>query len=120
MRDYTNKLLEMIDEGLLDARTVALACMNYMSEDEVEDMAKANEFLEEPEEEEEELSEPHDCILNAGPTIDNLEPYGAFKTKEEAILFAKSALEFWCFTEVVYMPEDDDDINEVVWRSWEE
>ena len=49
MRDVTNKILEMIDKGLLDARTVALACMKYMSEDDVEDMAKANEFLEEEE-----------------------------------------------------------------------
>ena len=48
MRDCTNKLLEMIDEGLLDARTVVSACLKYMSEDEVEDIARMNEFLEEP------------------------------------------------------------------------
>jgi hypothetical protein len=51
-REITNKLLEMVDEGLLNARTLALACLKYMSEDEVEDMARANEFLEEEEEDE--------------------------------------------------------------------
>ena len=53
-REITNKLLEMVDEGILDARTLALACLKYMSEDEVEDMAKANEFLEDEEDEEDE------------------------------------------------------------------
>lgn len=117
MRDYTNKLLEMIDEGLLDARTVALACMNYMSEDEVEDMTKANEFLEEPEEEEEE-SYPY--IINVGMEKDNLQPYLAAPTEDKGIIEAKIALKFYTYAEVVYMPEDDIDTNEVVWRSWED
>ena len=39
MRDATNKILEMIDEGLLDARAVAQMCLKYMSEDAVADMA---------------------------------------------------------------------------------
>ena len=115
MRDCTNKLLEMIDEGLLDARTVALACMNYMSEDEVEDMAKANEFLEEPEEEE----ETHPYIINAGDSLDDLFPYLACKSEDKAIALCKTN-KFYKYMEVVYMPEDDDDINEVVWRSWED
>lgn len=46
-REATNKLLEMIKEGLLDRDTVILACVNYMSEDEVADMCHANEFIEE-------------------------------------------------------------------------
>jgi hypothetical protein len=120
-REITNKLLEMVDEGMLDARTLALACLKYMSEDEVKDMAHANEFLEEEEDEEdvEPDSEGHEWILNAGPSKDNLAPYCAFPTKEEAISAARNALNFWNFTEVVYMPEDDPDTNDVVWRSWE-
>lgn len=122
-RETTNRLLEMVDEGVLDARTLALACLKYMREDDVEDMAVANEFLayeEELEEAEEAEPEGHyDWILNAGPSKDNLAPYCAFPTKEEAIKSAKNALNFWNFTEVVYMPEDDVDTNEVVWRSWE-
>ena len=53
-RKVTNKLLELIEEGVLDAQTVLEACLSYMSEDDVADMAHANELLEEEEEEEEE------------------------------------------------------------------
>lgn len=54
--EYTNKLLEMIEEGLLDKDTVILACVGYMSEAEVQDMMQCNEFIldEESEEENEE------------------------------------------------------------------
>ena len=52
-RKFTNKLLEMVEEGLLDKDTVILACVKYMSEDEVADMMHANEFLYEEEEEDE-------------------------------------------------------------------
>lgn len=45
-RKYTNKLLEMIDEGLLDKDNVIMACIKYMSEDEVKDMMEMNEFIE--------------------------------------------------------------------------
>lgn len=46
-REYTNKLLEMVEEGLLDKDTVIMACVKYMSEDQVRDMMEANEFLDE-------------------------------------------------------------------------
>ena len=48
-REITNKILEMIDEGLLNPRDVVLMCLKWMSEDEVTEMAKANELLEEEE-----------------------------------------------------------------------
>lgn len=51
-REYTNKLLEMLDEGILDKDMVIMACVKYMSEDDVRDMMHANEFLIEEEEEE--------------------------------------------------------------------
>ena len=44
-RQATNKILELIEEGLLDKDTVIMACLKYMSEDEVADMAHANEFF---------------------------------------------------------------------------
>ena len=44
-RKYTNTLLDMVDEGLLDKDTVILACVKYMSEDEVKDMMECNEFI---------------------------------------------------------------------------
>ena len=52
-RKFTNKLLEMVEEGLLDKDTVILACVKYMSEDDVADMMHANEFLYQEEEEDE-------------------------------------------------------------------
>lgn len=53
-RRTTNKLLEMIDEGALDPQVVVEACLNYMSEADVTDMAYSNELLEDEEDEEEE------------------------------------------------------------------
>ena len=48
-REYTCKLLEMVEHGLLDRDTVIMACVKYMSEDEVADMMRANDILEEEE-----------------------------------------------------------------------
>ena len=45
MRDATNKILEMIEDGLLDKDQVIMACLKYMSEDDVADMAHVNEFF---------------------------------------------------------------------------
>lgn len=36
-RKYTKKLLEMIEEGLLDKDAVIMACVKYMSEDDEQD-----------------------------------------------------------------------------------
>jgi hypothetical protein len=52
-REYTNKLLEMIEEGLLDRDMVIMACVKYMSEDDVKDMMHCNEMLLDEDEEEE-------------------------------------------------------------------
>ena len=45
MREATNRILELVEEGMLDRDTVIMACLKYMSEDEVADMAHANEFF---------------------------------------------------------------------------
>ncbi len=50
-RRATTKLLEMVDEGLLDRDTVIMACVKYMSEDEVADMMHLNAFDEDEDEE---------------------------------------------------------------------
>jgi hypothetical protein len=58
MREATNRILELVEEGLLDRDAVIMACLKYMSEDDVADMAHANEFfLDEDEDEEDEDSE---------------------------------------------------------------
>ena len=40
MRVATNKILEMIDEQILDPMDVLKSCLDYMSDDDVEDMAE--------------------------------------------------------------------------------
>jgi hypothetical protein len=52
-RKVTTQLLEMIEDGILDPQTVLEACLSYMSEADVADMAHRNEFLGEEEEEDE-------------------------------------------------------------------
>lgn len=59
-REYTNKLLEMVEEGLLDKDMVIMACVKYMSEDDVRGMMEANEFLEHEDEDEEGFSRDND------------------------------------------------------------
>ena len=53
-REYTNKLLEMVEQGLLDRDNVIMACVKYMSEDDVRDMMECNEFINEEDEESDE------------------------------------------------------------------
>jgi hypothetical protein len=43
-RRYTNKLLEMLEDGMIDKDVVIMACLKYMSEDEVQDMVEHNGF----------------------------------------------------------------------------
>ena len=53
MKKTTKKvleLLELVEDGVLSYGDLATAALNYMSEDEVKDMAQANELL--PEESE--------------------------------------------------------------------
>lgn len=51
-REYTSKLLDMIEDGLLDRDTVIMACIKYMSESDVQDMMEINEFIDEQDEDE--------------------------------------------------------------------
>lgn len=51
-REYTEKLLEMIEEETLDKDLVIMAFAKYMSEDDVKDMMEVNEFISEDEDDE--------------------------------------------------------------------
>ena len=62
MRETTIKLLELANEGVISWETLARSCLCYLSEDEVEDMARVNEILFEEEEEDE--SEEDDDIMD--------------------------------------------------------
>ena len=50
MRTQTTKLLEMMDEGVISASMVAEMALAYMSEDDVADMMRANDILDEEDE----------------------------------------------------------------------
>ena len=52
-RKVTNQLLELIEEGILDAQTVLETCLQYMSEADVADMAHSNDLLIEEEDDDE-------------------------------------------------------------------
>lgn len=43
-RAYTTELLLLVDEGMLDRDAVIMACVKYMSEDDVEDMMRCNDW----------------------------------------------------------------------------
>lgn len=46
-RKITRKLVEMMEDGSIDPEVVARAALNYMSEDDVEDLALNEGFIEE-------------------------------------------------------------------------
>jgi hypothetical protein len=65
VRPATTRLLEMMDEGLIDARAVADMALSWLSESEVHEMMLANDLVEdEPEEEEEEEWTPDNADFN--------------------------------------------------------
>jgi hypothetical protein len=50
--EYTERVLEAVEEGLLDRDEVIMACLKFMTEANVRAMCKANLFFEpQPEEE---------------------------------------------------------------------
>ena len=53
-----NKILEMIDEGIFNPRAIALMCLKWMSDDDIAEMAKANDLDLEFEDETEEPAPP--------------------------------------------------------------
>lgn len=45
-REYTNELLDMVNDGLLDAEKVLLSLVSYLSEDEVKDFCLNGDYSE--------------------------------------------------------------------------
>jgi hypothetical protein len=66
MREYTSKLIAMMDEGLISDEAVAEMALAYMSEDDVKDMCLANDLLigEDDEEEDDEEWTPDNADFN--------------------------------------------------------
>ena len=54
IRKYTNKIIEMAEEGIIGWENIARAALNYMSDDNVRDMAYDNLILEDEDEDEDE------------------------------------------------------------------
>ena len=54
MRKATNKVIDLAEEGVLSWETITRAALDYMSEDEVADMAQCNKFIDDDFEDEEE------------------------------------------------------------------
>ncbi len=44
-RKITNRLIDLIETGVLDAREVLIASLSWMEDDDVEKMAEANMFF---------------------------------------------------------------------------
>lgn len=44
--DFRDQAIELVDEGLVDARAMLLMALKYMSQDDVADMLDANELSE--------------------------------------------------------------------------
>ena len=60
MREYTSKLIAMMDEGLISAQAVADMAMAFMSEDDVKEMCLANDIIDEEDEDDFPLSMEYD------------------------------------------------------------
>lgn len=56
-REATCELIEMAENGMISWETIARECLQYMSEDEVRDMAESNDWIDSEEDSEEEDDE---------------------------------------------------------------
>ena len=52
-REATCELIEMVELGVLSWETIARECLQYMSEDEVRDIAESNDWINSEEEDDE-------------------------------------------------------------------
>ena len=59
-REATCELIEMAETGVLSWETVARECLQYMSEDEVRDMAESNFWIDSEDDEEDKDLEDDD------------------------------------------------------------
>ena len=73
-REFTTKLLDMIDDGLLDKDTVIMACVKYMSEDDVRDMMFANDFVEDTDDWDEDEDEDEEPDVDEAQELHDFDP----------------------------------------------
>ena len=53
VRKTTNRVIELAEDGVISWEDIARAALNWLSEDDVDQMARVNEFLPEDTEDEE-------------------------------------------------------------------
>jgi hypothetical protein len=78
-RRVTNKLLEMMEEGALDTEVLVRACLTFMSEADVAEMAVGEGFLDE---EDAEIDEDEDED-EVGEDEEEEEPLSTFGVDED-------------------------------------
>ena len=81
-REYTTKLLDAIEDGLLSPQAVVEMALSYMSEDEVHDMMRVNDLLyyldAEDEEEDVDCDDGDDGYALASAGFGTDEDYGGY------------------------------------------
>lgn len=81
-REYTSKLLDAIEDGLLSPQAVVEMALSYMSEDEVHDMMRVNDLLyyldAEDEEEDVDCDDGDDGYALASAGFGTDEDYGGY------------------------------------------
>lgn len=60
----------------------------------------------------------NDFIINVGKSRSDCGPFESAATESEAIKRAKELAEEYPCVEVVYMPQNDFDVNEIVWEQY--
>ena len=87
-REATCKVLDMAENGVLNWETIARECLEYMSEDDVRDMAESNDWIDdddeiwEDDEDDDYDEDEHECCIchehfsgygnNANPVVDGI------------------------------------------------
>ena len=61
------------------------------------------------------MSNPY--VIFVGQSKDNLQPFRSAASERDAIALAQQLQTMFPYTEAVYMPEDDVDVNEVVYTN---
>ena len=88
VRHYTEMLYDMMEDGLIDAKTLASDLMYWMSEDDIKHFMRVNDLLwQEDEEEENECLKEDTVKTKSGKWVnkgDTGEAHGEFRTKKEA------------------------------------
>ncbi len=68
-REYTCRLLEMVDDGILSAADVMTAALLYMSDSDVEDMIRMNQWEDSLVDESTEENDTEEAEITVGSTL---------------------------------------------------